>query len=136
MSYLGQPLNGVPTYFPFGTVENPVVASGSTDALPNTSATILVMSAGVNAMTLAKPKAGVYSAMQAKIQSLGDVGDDGKMILVVLGTAQLHTITTPTNGINGSKHLVTFTAVIANYVWLIAIGGKWYVVGQQGATIT
>lgn len=136
MSYLTQPLMGPPTRFPSGTVENPVVAAGAADALPVASGCVFVTRAGVDAMTLAAPVAGVYPTGAQNSQLQGDPRDDGKALLVVLTTAQLHTITTPAGKINGSLHLVTFTAVIGNWVLFIAFNGIWYVVGSQGATLS
>ena len=51
-------------------------------------------SAGALAMTLAVPTA----------------AQDGTQIFVTAETAYAHTITTPANGINGTKHIVTFAA--------------------------
>jgi hypothetical protein len=136
MSFLGQPLNGVATRWPYGFCKNPVIAPGAADALPVTDADVLVTTAGVNAMTLAAPKAGVYPAGSTKLQSLGDPQDDGKVLRVILTTAQIHTITTPANKLNGSLHIVTFTAVVGNFVVFYAFNGIWYVLDSKGATLT
>ena len=99
--------------------------TGTADAIPFPG-NILVNSAGVNAMTLAAPKAGPQP-----------MGDDGKTIFVVAGTAQLHTITCPANAIMGSKHLATWTAAIGNNLTLTAMGGVWAPNGTAlGVTLT
>ncbi|SRR6266436_4565299 len=136
MSFLGQPLLGVATRYPYGLCKNPVVAAGAADVLPVADADVFVTRAGVDAMTLAGPKAGVYPAGTAVMQALGDPQDDGKRLRVVVTTAFAHTITTPAGKINGTLHIITFTAVVGNFVELEAFNGSWYVVGQQGATLT
>ena len=126
---------GIPTYFPYGLVENPVQAKGSTDVIPVGSGEVFITTAGVDAMTLALPKAGVYPAGVA--QSLGDPRDDGKEIVIISTTLFAHTITTPTNGINGSLHLVTFGALAAgNYIRLKAFNGTWWQLDSRNATVT
>jgi hypothetical protein len=99
--------------------------TGTADPIPFPGS-ILVNSAGVNAMTLNAPLAGPQP-----------VGDDGKTVFVIANTAQAHTITAPTNGIIGSKHLATFTAAIGNNITLMAMGGVWVVRGTAlGVTVT
>jgi hypothetical protein len=66
-------------------------------------------SAAALAMTLAAP-----TALQ-----------DGTEIFIVAETAHAHTITTPANGINGNKHILTFAAQGDSAV-LNAVGGVWY----------
>lgn len=135
MSALAQPTLGAPSRWPYGAPYNPVVAKGAADALPVSDAVVMVTATGVDAMTLALPKAGTYGLIPGG-NALGEPADDGKRLLVYLTTAFIHTITTPTNGINGSKHLVTFTAVVGNFIEFLAFNGTWYVVAQLGATIT
>lgn len=106
--------------------ENVVVLSGSTDVLPVKSGTIMLTTAGVDATTLAAPVAG----------SAANGGDDGKVLTVVSTAAQAHTITTPTNAINGNKHIATFAAAIANSIVLQAYNGIWYMIAQIGITLT
>jgi hypothetical protein len=136
MSYLSQPLQGFVTRLPFGLVINPVVASGSADALPVANADVFVTRAGVDAMTLATPKAGVYQTGAKTIQSLGDPADDGKELLVYSTTAQAHTITTAANKINGSLHIATFAAAVGNYIRFKAFNGIWYVLDSKGITLS
>lgn len=136
MSFLGQPIIGTVTRFPYGVTKNPVVAPGATDALPVADAVVMVTRAGVNAMTLATPIAGVYPSGNTLIQGLGDPQDDGKILLVVTTTAQAHTITTAANKINGNKAIATFAAAVGNWIRLIAFNGVWYVIGSAGITLT
>lgn len=99
--------------------------TGTADAIPFPGS-IAVNSAGVNAMTLVAPKAGVQP-----------LGDDGKRIFVVALNAAAHTITTPTNGIVNSKHLATFTAAIGNNIEMVAFNGVWIPTGTPvGVTVT
>lgn len=62
------------------------------------------------AMTLALPTAGA---------------DDFKELLIISDAAQAHTVTTPSNGINGNKHIATFAA-LGDSITLVALGGVWY----------
>ncbi|MDE2099260.1 MAG: hypothetical protein KGL39_18545 [Patescibacteria group bacterium] len=63
------------------------------------------------AMTLAAPTSGTH---------------DGMEITIVALDAFAYTVTTPSNAINGSKHVATWTAAIGNSIKLIAYNGVWY----------
>lgn len=63
-------------------------------AIPVAPGAAGIGSAGVLAMTLAVPTA----------------AQDGMQIFVTAETAYAHTVTTPANGINGTKHIATFAA--------------------------
>lgn len=106
--------------------ENVVVLTGATDAISIKSGTAMVTTAGVDAMTLVAPTPGSAAAG----------GDDGKTLSVISTTAQAHTITTPTNAINGSKHIATFAAAVANLILLQAYNGVWYMLAQTGITLS
>lgn len=125
---------GSPSHHPHGLVENPVQANGTADAIPVGSGSVFVTTGQVDAMTLALPKAGVYTPSVP--QSAGDPRDDGKMILIVATTAFAHTVTTPAGGINKTLHILTFAAAVGNWVQLIAFQGTWYVIGSLGVTIS
>jgi hypothetical protein len=78
------------------------------------------------ALTLAAPTAGGPG-----------VGDDGKHLSIMSTTAFAHTVTTPANAINGSKHIATFAAAVQSNLELIAYNGAWYVQNTpQGITLT
>jgi hypothetical protein len=124
---------GESTRFPFGVVQNPFVASGSADVLPIRSGNVFVTRAGVDAMTLATPKAGTYGNVPTGI---GEPADDGKVLLVYDTTGNAHTITTAANKINGNKHIATFAGTIGNYIRLISFGGIWYVLDSAGITLS
>jgi hypothetical protein len=136
MSFLGQPLLGRPTRFPYGVHKNPVLAPGATDALPVSDADVFVTRAGVNAMTLGTPLAGDYPVGTAVMQALGNPRDDGIRLRVVSTTAFAHTITTAANKINGNKLTATFAAAVGNWIEFEALGGIWYVTGSLGITLT
>jgi hypothetical protein len=136
MSFLGQPILGHVTRFPYGVCKNPVVAGGATDALPVTDADVFVTTAGVNAMTLGTPKAGVYPVGTAVMQALGDVRDDGKRLRIRSTTANAHTITTAANKVNGNKAIITFSGAVTDFVDLEAFNGIWWVCGGSGATLS
>lgn len=137
MSFLGQPLNGFVTRWPYGFCKNPVVAPGAADALPVADADVMVTRAGVDAMTLGTPKPGVYPAGSTALQSLGDPQDDGKVLRVICTTAFAHTITAAAGKINnGLFFKITFTAVVGNFAVLYAFGGFWYLLDSKGATLS
>ena len=103
----------------------PAVAVGAGDAvthytaagaIPVASGCAGIGSAGALAMTLAAP-----TALQ-----------DGTDLFITAETAHAHTITTPANGINGAKHVVTFAAQ-GDGVELEAVGGVWNVRSLVGS---
>lgn len=105
----------------------PQVVTGTADALsfPGTVVINSPNSTG-DACTLAKPIAGAQPA-----------GDDGKICEIWTATAYPHTVTTPANGVNLSKHIITFTAGIGQNVRLQAWNGTWMAMGSpKGATIS
>lgn len=57
--------------------------------------------------------------------------NDGIDLFIVAETAHAHTVTTPANGIYGSKHVVTYAAEGDN-VHLRSAAGAWMVVGAPG----
>jgi hypothetical protein len=95
--------------------------------------TALITAAGAIALTLGIPltqsAAGLASSTPAG-------GDDLKMLRIVSTTAQAHTITTPANGINGNKHIITFAAAVGSFIVLLAYKGVWYAQESSGATLT
>jgi hypothetical protein len=99
-----------------------VVLSGSADAMPM-SGIVCINTAGVDSITLATPKAGPQP-----------VGDDGKTVFAYDNTGNAHTITTASNKIINSKHILTFNAPIGSNAWLIAANGVWVPAGLTGVT--
>jgi hypothetical protein len=79
--------------------------------------TVLIGGSGVSALTLAAPTAGLPSAATP--------GDDGKELKIMAVTTHAHTVTTPSNVLDGAHHLATFAA-IGDILRLIAYNGKWY----------
>jgi hypothetical protein len=134
MSFLGQPILGFATRFPYGVCKNPVKAPGSSDALPVADSDVFVTSSGVNAMTLGTPRAGVYPAGTAVMQAIGDPRDDGKRLRVVDTTGHAHTITTAAGIVAPGHHILTFNGTVGSFVDLEAYNGLWYVIGSSGVT--
>ena len=91
------------------------VASG---AIPVASGSAGLGSAAPLAMTLAQPTA----------------AQDGTNIFISAETARAHTVMCSANGINGSKHLVTFAGQ-GDYVELEAMAGVWNVRGNGGTAV-
>lgn len=105
----------------------PKVASQTSVVYPTVSGAIALSpsvvalgTAGALAETLAVPAA---------------PSNDGLTITAFAITAHAHTITTPANGINGNKHIVTF-ANVGDTVTLKAVNGEWYVESISGAVLS
>jgi hypothetical protein len=134
MSSLATASLGDSTRFPYGIQDHCYVASGVADVLPVRSGVVFVNGTAADLMTLALPKAGYGYGLVS--EGLGEVRDDGKHLLIILATAFIDTITTPAGGINGTLHIITFTAVVGNFVELISFNGTWYVLASKGATLS
>lgn len=86
---------------------------------PHTAATYIVLTAGVNTMTLAAPTV---------------TTDDGKVIKVTLGTSAAHTITCTGGTMRCGTAAVTtinFASFYGSSVELMAYQGLWYVMAQN-----
>jgi hypothetical protein len=84
--------------------------------------TVFITKGSAAALTLAAPTSGLPSA--------GTPGDDGKVLRIVGTTTFAHTVTTPSNKINGNKHIATY-ANAGDAVVLAAKGGVWYTVANS-----
>ncbi len=73
--------------------------------------TALLQAGSGAAMTLAAPAVGTQ---------------DGLQLTIVALDAFAYTVTTPSNVINGNKHIATWTAAVGNNINLIAFNGVWY----------
>lgn len=108
--------------FPSPTPLQAVPASG---ALSVSSGSYLITKAGVAALTLAAPTAGVQ---------------DGMVIKVTSGTANAHTITATSLFYNGGSGVpyttATFTAYAGAEIVLKAYNGYWYVVSTVNVTLS
>jgi hypothetical protein len=78
------------------------------------------------AMTLAAPIAG----------SQLSGGQDFAEMVIFAADAYAYTVTTPTNALNGNKHIATFAAAAGNAVYLEAFNGVWYVAQNNGITLS
>ena len=107
----------------YGNVQR-VIAAG---AITVTSGTAILNTGAASAITLASPVAGLPAAG----------GNDGQELDIVAADAFAYTVTTPTNGINASKHIATWTAAVGNSLCLVAYGGSWYTNGSpSGVTLS
>ena len=104
-----------------GAPFTPIGASGALN--PHSSANYVLTKAGVAAMTLGAPTAGV---------------DDGVVIFIMSSTAQAHTVTATGLFVDGAGHvkLATFAANIGASFSIQAYQGKWYVLGTQNVTMS
>jgi hypothetical protein len=84
--------------------------------IPVAQGTAVINGAAALAMTLAQPTA----------------AQDGLAVFITSETAHAHTITTAANGINGTKHVVTFAAQ-GDGVELQAVNGVWNVKTLSGS---
>ncbi|MCU1326664.1 MAG: hypothetical protein JWN34_2034 [Bryobacterales bacterium] len=101
------------------------IASAS-GAISVKEGTVSITKAGVAALTLVAPTAGLPSAG----------GDDGKVLRIVSETANAHTITTPAAGINGNKNINTFSATLPNACEFVARNGTWWSTFNTGGTLS
>lgn len=63
------------------------------------------------------------------------MGDDGKTLEIYNASGNIHTVTTPPNGINTNKQVINFTGAVGNNVNLQAWNGTWLVMGtEKGVT--
>lgn len=99
---------------------------GASGAIAAKEGTVFLTKAGVAAMTLAAPVAG--------LPSVG--GDDGRELTIMDVTGNAHTVTTPAGGINGNKHIATFGAVVGQFGTFVAYNGAWYLAASSGVTLT
>lgn len=97
------------------------VSESASGAIGITRGTVALIAAGALAMTLALPTAGV---------------DDGKELAIIDTLGYAHTVTTPTNGINGNHHICTFDGTVGAMLFLTAYQGVWYGGRQNGITIS
>lgn len=111
--YKTNPLSGPITYL-----------TGSADPIPpHQPGNYVVTTAGVDAMTLAAPTAGI---------------DDGLCILVCSGSANAHTLTATgllATGAAGTG-LLTFAAFSGANCLLRAYNAKWQLISSTGITVT
>ncbi len=92
-------------------------------AIATVNGTVMLTKAGVAAMTLAAPTAGV---------------DDGKILRIVAATANAHTVTQASPGFNsagGSGDVGTFGGAIGDNLVVLAYNGVWHVVSKVNVTI-
>jgi len=101
------------TYDALSAVEHDIAAG----AIGLTAGVVVIDGAGALALTLADPTSGSQDAATP--------GNDGQELTIVGKTAHAHTVTTPANGINGNKHILTF-ANVGDSATLVAYGGVWY----------
>lgn len=97
------------------------VKLGASGAITIKSGVAFITDASAAALTLAAPIAGV---------------DDGKQLVLIDTTGQAHTVTTPSNGINGNKHIATYGGTVADLIAFRAYQGVWYVEYSTGITLS
>jgi len=84
---------------------------------------VILTKGTVAAITIPSPKVGLQSAG----------GDDGRVLYIVNQTGLAHVVTAASNGLNGNKTTLTFTAATVGIAILVAYNGKWYVSVSSGA---
>lgn len=107
-----------------GDLVRPIILASANGAVPVTpGALVLLTKAGVAAMTLAAPTAGLH---------------DGQTMEFVSTTANAHTVTQTTPGFNNgstASDVATFGAAIGNTLEVTAYNGVWYVNNTIGVTL-
>lgn len=104
--------------------ELPQTITTATAAIAPGTEQVFLTYAGVTALTLANPVAG--------LPTVGGAGQDGTTLVITDTTGHAHTLTTGTNGLNGSKHIATFSGTVGASVTLKAFNGSWWL--QVGAS--
>ena len=102
------------------------VASAAATIAPGVEQVFLTY-AGVTSLTLPSPVAGT--------PGIGSTGQDGATLEITDTTGHAHTITTGANGINGSKHVITFPGTVGTTIKLRAFNGSWWVQMPNGAVL-
>jgi hypothetical protein len=119
------------TRFPGGIGQHQQLANAATYAVALYAGSVWVTYAGVCAMTLALPTAGIADGQPA--------GQDEMEIVFTDTTGHAHTITTsstPVLGFPPSHHIATFNGTVGSYVRLRAYNGLWYASGSSGVTFS
>ncbi len=93
---------------------------------------IVAAAAGDGAIAIADGIVKITKATAAAL-TLADpaAGDEGTGILIIAATAQAHTVSNAAgSGFNGggaASDVATFGGAIGDNMWIVAIGGKWFV---------
>lgn len=107
------------------TIHDRQVASAD-GAITIKSGLVAITKGTAAALTLAAPTAGAISAG----------GDDGRVLRIMSTVAAAHTVTTPSNKINGNKLTCTFGGAVTDFVELVAYNGIWRTAGSSGNTLS
>ena len=137
-------MEGYLTRFQYGVAEGAHLLSGVADAISNSPGVANYLRGGnwfittgsADAITLVAPIAGggFGGSQGAAFPTM--IPQDDLIIKFISKTAFAHTITTPANAINGSKHIATFAAAVGNLITFLANGGVWWVLYSTGVTLT
>jgi hypothetical protein len=102
------------------------LAAYSADGAIGAPGVAMITKGSAAALTLAAPIAGAPAAG----------GMDGLMLEVIATTAFAHTVTTPSNKLNGTLHIATFGGAVGDYIRLRAYNGVWYSAGRLNVTLS
>lgn len=102
-----------------------VVATPNVAIIPGKEQIFLTY-AGITTITLANPIAGTPISG----------GQDGATLTITDTKGYAHTITTGANGINGAKHIATFSAALGSSFTLKAYNGSWWMQTGTGVTLS
>lgn len=87
-------------------------------------------------LTIIKGSAAAYT-LRAPVAGLPqNGGEDGNTLRINTSTAFAHTVTCPSNVLNGNKAIATFAAAVGNGITLTAKNGVWLVTQNAGITLT
>jgi len=102
-------------------------AAGADGAIGLKEGTVFITkSASAALLTLAAPVAGLPAAG----------GDDGKVLRIKSTTAKAHTVTTPSNKIDGITAVATFGGAVTDFIELIAYNGIWRSGASSGIVLS
>ena len=106
--------------------ETPQVLAAPSATIAPGKEQIFLTYAGISTITLANPIVGPPISG----------GQDGATLVVTDTKGYAHTITTGANGINGGKHIATFSAALGASFTLKAYNGSWWMQTGSGVTLT
>jgi hypothetical protein len=109
-------------------------AFGVSDDTVGLSANAIQPNQGVFHITKGSAAAYSLAAPVAGLPQNG--GQDGQVLRIVSASAFAHVITTPSNVLNGNKHIATFAAAVGNGLELHAKNGQWLVFQNNGVTLS
>lgn len=122
------------------TITTPAISTPAVTGKPTTYSTVTTLVGATDAIDISLGDIFMLSRVGAvDAATLADpaVGDNGRIIRIMTGTAFAHTVTLATGigGVVTTDDVITFTNRPAASITLLAHAGKWWVIGSYLAAI-